>query len=175
MTYYNTTIVFKFTTIVSSSIFVSGYNGTFPFEKPGDPYGDHNYIGMRIVCTAMGAALVPLRFVLLKLIFHVMCMALFVQIIIFLLLYLYLVFSYLTVWEMTQSLTASSIAGALMLFDVGVLILNRYILLDPILLFFISAATYAMVKFRNYSHKPFSQVIRVNNYKYDTPIHMVLK
>ena len=39
-----------------------GYNGTFPFDKPGDPYGDHNYIGMRIVCTAMGAALVPLRY-----------------------------------------------------------------------------------------------------------------
>ena len=40
----------------------TGYNGTFPFEKPGDPYEDHNYIGMRIVCTAMGAALVPLRY-----------------------------------------------------------------------------------------------------------------
>ena len=59
---------------------------------------------------------------------------------------------------MTQSVTASSIAGALMLFDVGVLILNRYILLDPILLFFISSATYSMAKFRNFSHKPFSQV-----------------
>ena len=59
---------------------------------------------------------------------------------------------------MTQSVTASSIAGALMLFDVGVLILNRYILLDPILLFFISSATYSMAKFRNFSHIPFSQV-----------------
>ena len=47
----------------------SGYNGTFPFEKPGDPYDDHNYIGMRIVCTAMGAALVPLRSVFPSLIF----------------------------------------------------------------------------------------------------------
>ena len=69
-----------------------------------------------------------------------------------------MIYSYLTVWEMTQSVTASSIAGALMLFDVGVLILNRYILLDPILLFFISSATYSMAKFRNFSHKPFSQV-----------------
>ena len=42
---------------------VSGYNGTFAFEKPGDPYLDHNYLGMRIVCTVMGAALVPLRLV----------------------------------------------------------------------------------------------------------------
>ena len=27
----------------------TGYNGTFPFEKPGDLYHDHNYLGMRIV------------------------------------------------------------------------------------------------------------------------------
>ena len=43
-------------------ILILGYNGTFPFEKPGDLYEDHNYMGMRIVCTAMGAALVPLRY-----------------------------------------------------------------------------------------------------------------
>ena len=29
--------------------YITGYNGTFPFEKPGDPYLDHNYLGMRIV------------------------------------------------------------------------------------------------------------------------------
>ena len=63
---------------------------------------------------------------------------------------------------MTQSLTASCIAGALMLFDVGVLILNRYILLDPILLFFISFATYSMAKFRNCSRSPFSQVNEIS-------------
>ena len=28
---------------------LTGYNGTFPFDKPGDPYEDHNYLGMRIV------------------------------------------------------------------------------------------------------------------------------
>ena len=33
--------------------------------------------------------------------------------------------------------------------DVGMITLNQYILLDPILLFFISGATYAMAKFRN--------------------------
>ena len=36
------------------------------------------------------------------------------------------------------------------------LILNQYILLDPILLFFISGSTYAMVKFRSCSEQPFS-------------------
>jgi len=86
--------------------YLTGYNGTFPFEKPGDLYHDHNYVGMRIVsshffsnqkisiilwmnlsfkaCTAMGACLVP--------------------------------FSYFTVWELTNSVTASGIAGALVLF-----------------------------------------------------------
>ena len=50
---------------------------------------------------------------------------------------------------MQGSLNAAAIAGTLILFDVGLLTLNRYILLDPILLFFISGATYTMTKFRN--------------------------
>jgi len=98
--------------------YLTGYNGTFPFEKPGDLYHDHAYLGMRVACTALGAALVP--------------------------------FTFLTVWELTKgSLNAAAIAGTLILFDVGLLTLNRYILLDPILLFFISGATYTMTKFRN--------------------------
>ncbi len=40
----------------------TGYNGTFPFEKPGDPYLDHSYLGMRAACTLLGAALAPFSF-----------------------------------------------------------------------------------------------------------------
>ena len=40
--------------------------------------------------------------------------------------------------------------------DVGMITLNQYILLDPILLFFISGATYAMAKFMNLSQEEFS-------------------
>ena len=29
--------------------YLTGYNGTFPFDKPGDLYLDHNYEGMRLV------------------------------------------------------------------------------------------------------------------------------
>ena len=36
------------------------------------------------------------------------------------------------------------------------LILNQYILLDPILLFFISGSTYTLFKFLSYSDRPFS-------------------
>ncbi len=60
-------------------------------------------------------------------------------------------FSFLTVWEMTGSLVASSLAGALVVFDVGMLTLNRYILLDPILLFFISGSVFASARFRSYA------------------------
>jgi len=109
---------------VGATGWLTGYNGTFAFDKPGDLYLDHNYLGMRLACTLLGACLVP--------------------------------FTFLTVWEMTSSLNASFIAGSLILFDVGLLTLNRYILLDPILLFFISGATYGMAKFRSLSDRPFS-------------------
>ena len=46
-------------------------------------------------------------------------------------------FCFLTVWNFTHSLTASSLAACFLIFDIGVLILNRYILLDHILLLFI--------------------------------------
>jgi len=64
--------------------------------------------------------------------------------------------SFLTVWEMTFSLPAATFAGLLILLDTGFLTLNRYILLDPPLLFFISASVYTMVKFHNQRHWAFS-------------------
>ena len=42
---------------------LSGYNGSFAFTKPGDKYGDHNYVGMRIFCAALGALIVPFCFI----------------------------------------------------------------------------------------------------------------
>ena len=87
---------------------LTGYNGTFPFNKPGDKYLDHNYIGMRVFCVALGALLVP--------------------------------FSFVTTWDLTQSLTASITASSLVTFDVGLVTLSQYILLDPILLCFIFAS-----------------------------------
>ena len=29
--------------------YLSGYNGSFPFDKPGDNYGENSYVGMRLV------------------------------------------------------------------------------------------------------------------------------
>lgn len=52
----------------------------------------------------------------------------------------------MTVWDLTESNVAALVASAYLLFDVGMLTLNQYILLDPILLFFMSASVMAMVK-----------------------------
>ena len=41
---------------------LTGYNGTFPFNKPGDKYGDTNYLGMRIFCVTLGAMIIPFAY-----------------------------------------------------------------------------------------------------------------
>ena len=35
--------------LIAAAGYVSGYNGTFAFDKPGDKYEDHSYYGMRLV------------------------------------------------------------------------------------------------------------------------------
>ena len=36
--------------LIALAGWLTGYDGQFPFEEPGDPYGDTNYLGMRVVC-----------------------------------------------------------------------------------------------------------------------------
>ncbi|XP_022241341.1 protein O-mannosyl-transferase 2-like [Limulus polyphemus] len=103
---------------------LTGYNGTFPFNKPGDKYGEHNYIGMRLFCVTLGALIVP--------------------------------FSFLIVWEMTHSVAAALLSASFIMFDVGVLTLSQYILLDPILKFFIIGSVLGMVRFSTKKNRPFS-------------------
>uniref|UniRef100_A0A672GBU2 Protein O-mannosyl-transferase 2 n=1 Tax=Salarias fasciatus TaxID=181472 RepID=A0A672GBU2_SALFA len=99
---------------------MTGYDGTFPFIKPGDKYGQHNYWGMRGFCAALGSFL-P-------------------------------VFSYLIVLELSQSSTAALFTAVLLIFDTGCITISQYILLDPVLMFFIMAAVLSTVKF----NRPFS-------------------
>ncbi|XP_059220092.1 protein O-mannosyl-transferase 2 isoform X3 [Stomoxys calcitrans] len=100
--------------LIALSGYLSGYNGRFPFDKPGDKYNGTRYEGMRYFCTTMGALIVPLVFD--------------------------------TVHDFTQSIGAAVVAAAYIMFDVGMLTLNQYILLDPILLFFMVASVWGMVK-----------------------------
>ncbi|XP_071962879.1 protein O-mannosyl-transferase 2-like [Antedon mediterranea] len=60
------------------------------------------------------------------------------------------------VWEMTQSLSASVLSAFIIIFDTGCLTLSQYILLDPILLFFIVMSMYSAQKFKGHSKLPFS-------------------
>ncbi|XP_058423418.1 protein O-mannosyl-transferase 2 isoform X1 [Diceros bicornis minor] len=104
--------------------YLSGYDGTFLFQKPGDKYEHHNYMGMRGFCAFLGSLLVP--------------------------------FAYLTVLELSRSLPAALLSAALLTFDTGCLTLSQYILLDPILMFFIMAAMLSMVKYNSCADRPFS-------------------
>ncbi|XP_073812438.1 protein O-mannosyl-transferase 2 isoform X2 [Musca autumnalis] len=100
--------------LIALSGYLTGYDGTFQFEKPGDKYNDTNYEGMRYFCTTLGAIIIPMAFD--------------------------------TVHDMTQSLEAATVAAFYLIFDVGILTLNQYILLDPILLFFMVSSVWGMVK-----------------------------
>ena len=39
----------------------TGYEGGFPFDKPGDSYGEHRYVGMRVVSFKWGQEVVYLE------------------------------------------------------------------------------------------------------------------
>lgn len=110
--------------LIGLSGVLTGYNGTFPFNKPGDKYGDHNYIGMRVFCAILGALVIPFCFVI--------------------------------VWELTHSISAAGLAASFVIFDVGVLTLSQYILLDPIMMFFIIGSVLGMAKFHNMKERSFS-------------------
>lgn len=129
---------------------LTGYNGTFAFSKPGDKYEDHNYVGMRVMCVILGSFIVP--------------------------------FSFSIVYDLTQSLSASFLAATLLTFggwsqlicadddarfsdsmtilhsvaDVGFVTLSQYILLDPILLFFVVGAFVGSCKISALHHRSFS-------------------
>ncbi|XP_070577332.1 protein O-mannosyl-transferase 2-like [Ptychodera flava] len=65
--------------------------------------------------------------------------------------------SYLTVFEFYNSVTAAFLTSLLIIFDTGFLTLSQYILLDPILIFFITIATYCLAKFDKIQDKPFTK------------------
>ncbi|XP_076637885.1 protein O-mannosyl-transferase 2 isoform X1 [Colletes latitarsis] len=110
--------------LIALSGYLTGYDGTFAFEKPGDKYENVKYHGMRIFCTFLGATIVPL--------------------------------SYLVVWDLTKTIQAAALSALFILFDGGLLTLNQYILLDPILLCFLMCATWGMARIGSLRNEPFS-------------------
>ncbi|XP_022092998.1 protein O-mannosyl-transferase 2-like isoform X2 [Acanthaster planci] len=110
--------------LIGLSGLLTGYDGTFAFDKPGDNYNDTKYIGMRAFCALLGSGVAPL--------------------------------SFLTVLELTKSVQAGILAASFIICDTGCLTLSQYILLDPILLFFIMLSTFCLIKFYSTSNKTFS-------------------
>ncbi|XP_046577574.1 protein O-mannosyl-transferase 2-like [Haliotis rubra] len=55
----------------------TGYDGSFPFAKPGDEYGGTNYVGMRVFCATCGAMLVPVSFKVVWVLTHSIVAAIF--------------------------------------------------------------------------------------------------
>lgn len=101
--------------LIALSGHLTGYDGTFAFDKPGDQYENWTqYVGMRIFCAILGLS-IP-------------------------------VMVYRATRTMTQSTQSALFAGLLVVFDNGMITLTRYILLDPPLLFFISAAILGMAE-----------------------------
>ncbi|NXK88005.1 POMT2 transferase, partial [Formicarius rufipectus] len=107
--------------------YLSGYDGTFPFQKPGDRYEQHNYMGMR------GVRLY--RLVSSWLAF--LC-------------------SSVQMLELSKSLPAALLTAFVLIFDTGCITLSQYILLDPILMFFLMGAVLSMVKCNSCADRPFS-------------------
>ncbi|KAF1661321.1 Protein O-mannosyl-transferase 2, partial [Aptenodytes patagonicus] len=107
--------------------YLSGYDGTFPFQKPGDRYEQHNYVGMR------GVRLYRLVSSWLAL----LCFS--VQML-----------------ELSKSLPAALLTAFILIFDTGCITLSQYILLDPILMFFLMGAVLSMVKYNSCADRPFS-------------------
>ncbi|CAH0550291.1 unnamed protein product [Brassicogethes aeneus] len=110
--------------LIGLSGYLTGYDGTFAFDKPGDKYENTSYLGMRLFCTSLGATLVPMAF--------------------------------LTVDELTKSTTSAVFSSLLILFDVGLITLTQYILLDPILLCFMMGSILGGVKVSSNRIKEFS-------------------
>ncbi|NXQ92906.1 POMT2 transferase, partial [Sagittarius serpentarius] len=107
--------------------YLSGYDGTFPFQKPGDRYEHHNYMGMR------GVRLYRLVS---------SCLA--------------LLCSSVQMLELSKSLPAALLTAFILIFDTGCITLSQYILLDPILMFFLMGAVLSMVKCNSCADRPFS-------------------
>lgn len=59
---------------------------------------------------------------------------------------------HVTVYDLTESDIAALISSCYILFDVGMVTLNQYILLDPILLCFMTASVMGMVKVSKATH-----------------------
>nr|XP_015205841.1 PREDICTED: protein O-mannosyl-transferase 2 isoform X1 [Lepisosteus oculatus] len=138
--------------------YLTGYDGSFPFIKPGDKYEHHTYWGMRgttcVVFELGSHSLLSLRCITSLPPVSCACLDVWLQ-------FCALLGSclppcaFLTVLELSGSLPAALLAAFILVFDTGCITISQYILLDPILMFFIMGAVLSMVKFNSQREGPF--------------------
>ena len=105
---------------------LTGYDGDFAFTKPGDVYGD----GVNYVGMRAACA-----------IFGALCVPL----------------AFAVVREvLPSSPSAAMLAGMLVLCETSFVTISRFILLDPILMFFVMLSAFTLFRFANCTAKPFS-------------------
>ncbi|CAL4102455.1 unnamed protein product [Meganyctiphanes norvegica] len=61
-----------------------------------------------------------------------------------------------TVWSLTRSLPAAAFAGSLVTFEIGTITLSKFILLDPLLFFFMMASFHSCCVFHTFQNREFS-------------------
>jgi len=111
--------------LIAGMGYMTGYNGSFTFEKPGLSFAGHNVMGMRYGSALLGTAIIPVGF--------------------------------LTVWEMTGSVSAAALGSMLLLFDTGLATLSRFILLDQPMILGMTLSFFCLIKFRKLENEAFSQ------------------
>lgn len=52
--------------LIALSGYVTGYDGTFPFEKPGDKFENVKYVGMRIVSILHCIKIINIKYLIIK-------------------------------------------------------------------------------------------------------------
>ncbi|XP_068249025.1 protein O-mannosyl-transferase 2-like [Palaemon carinicauda] len=66
-------------------------------------------------------------------------------------------FAFHIVWTLTRSLPASAFAAALITFEIGTITLSKFILLDPLLMFFIMGSFHGLCLMHEVEDRPFSR------------------
>jgi dolichyl-phosphate-mannose-protein mannosyltransferase len=124
--------------LLGLSGYLVGYNGSFEFESGTKYPPELNYTGMRLFAATFGALMVPIAY-LTGLELHLSTPA-------------SILLSMMVLMGNAQHGGISSILKFLSV-DISLLAISRFILLDPMLLFFTALSCYTMVTFRNYQEK----------------------
>ena len=144
--------------LIALSGVLTGYNGTYPFEKPGDKYNGTSYEGMRIVNDISFFASNNFFHIEFILVLYYSGCTYSAHVIFYNLGFNRFLWgircwrSLFTFWYDGLHYQYKGVFLVIFILDVGMLTLNQYILLDPILLCFMTSSVWGMVKVSKHTH-----------------------